>query len=64
MRFSIPSSAASFLTYSFQASPLSRRTMLFIAASASINVESTTAALPLKSFFVWAIRRTYANTCS
>ena len=30
--------------------------MLFMAASASINVESTATVLPFKSFFVWAIR--------
>ena len=44
-----------------QSSPLSRGTMLFIAASASNNVESTAIALPFKNFFVWAISRAIAD---
>ena len=46
-----PLRAASASRYVFQSSPVARRTMLFMAASASSIVESTATVLPASSFF-------------
>ncbi len=49
------------VTYSCQFSPVSRRTMLFIAAFASSGVESTPIVLPSRRFFSRASFRTQAK---
>ena len=53
-----PSSRISRVTYCFQSSPVSRRTMLFMAALASKSVLSTPTVLPESSFLSAAIEST------